>query len=308
MKITKLVGLSVLSVALLGSCGAKCEHEHYLKVTGTPTTSYESGDHFSTSGLKVELCCDKCGEAKEIKNYTVDEHGDYLKSSTKNVTIEYGELKYDIDVDVTFDYQFTGTITCVGDSLTAGHNWPSEAYPTFINGSLPTGSNAKIINCGKNGASFKTFGQYNPAYNTTTEYQNSLKEQPDIVTILLGTNDATNWANEKDDFYQDYVDLIHLYQTHWDNEPQIILLTSPTTKDGNSFGIPNDTIRDEVNPIQRRVAEELELPLIDLRNIFDNYEGGLDALVRPNDGVHFSVEAAKLVAGLIADEIVSLAE
>lgn len=104
--------------------------------------------------------------------------------------------------------------------------------------------------------------------------------------------------------------MIHLYQTHWgtDEQPQIILLTSPTTKESNSFGIPNEVIRDSVNPIQRQVAEELDLPLIDLRKIFDSYEGGLDALVRPNDGVHFSVEAAKLVAGLIADEIVYLAE
>lgn len=310
MKFTKLSGIAILSVALLASCGNNCEHEHYLKVAGDPTTTYESGDHFSTDGLQVYLCCDKCGQEKELKKYDVNEHDDYLKTKTKFVTIEYGDLTYNIDVEVTFDYTFTGTITCVGDSLTEGHNWPTQSYPTYINENLPAGSNAKVINCGKNGASFKTFGQYNPAYNTTTQYTNSLKEKPDIVTILLGTNDATNWANEKDDFYQDYVDLIHLYQTHWgtDEQPQIILLTSPTTKESNSFGIPNEVIRDSVNPIQRQVAEELDLPLIDLRKIFDNYEGGLDALVRPNDGVHFSVEAAKLVAGLIADEIVYLAE
>lgn len=308
MKIANYAGLFVLSLSLLASCGPTCDHDHYLEVVGDPTTTYQSGDHFSTAGLKVELHCKNCKEVKTIANYEVDEYGDYLKSSTEKVTIKYKECTYDIPVEVTFDYKFTGTITCVGDSLTEGHNWPRESYPTFINDYLPTGSNAKVNNCGKNGASFKTFGQYNPAYDTTTQYQNSLKEQPDIVTILLGTNDATNWANEKDDFYKDYTDLIHLYQTHWDKEPQVILLTSPTTKTPNNFSIPNDTIRDEVNPIQRQVAEELDLPLIDLREIFDNYEGGLDELVRPNDGVHFSVTAAKMVAELIANEIVTIAE
>lgn len=311
MKNTKYAGLFVLSLSLLASCGSSgssCEHDYYLEVEGEPVTTYESGDHFITKGLTVKQHCRNCSEIETIKFYTVDEYGDYLKTTTEKVTIKYKTLTYDIPVTVTFDYQFKGTITCVGDSLTEGHNWPSESYPTFINSFLPEGSEAKVNNCGKNGASFKTFGQYNPAYNTTTQYQNSLKEQPDIVTILLGTNDATNWENEKDDFYNDYTNLINLYQTHWEVEPQIILLTSPTTKNPNSFDIPNDTIRDKVNPIQRQVADELDLPLIDLREIFDNYEGGLDELVRPNDGVHFSLKAAKMVAELIANEIVSIAE
>lgn len=130
MKFAKLSGIAILSVALLASCGNNCEHEHYLKVAGDPTTTYESGDHFSTDGLQVYLCCDKCGQEKELKKYDVNEHDDYLKTKTKFVTIEYGDLTYNIDVEVTFDYTFTGTITCVGDSLTEGHNWPNQSYQT----------------------------------------------------------------------------------------------------------------------------------------------------------------------------------
>ncbi|MCQ2772202.1 MAG: SGNH/GDSL hydrolase family protein, partial [Bacilli bacterium] len=186
---------------------------------------------------------------------------------------------------------------------TAGHNWPSQAYPTYINDYLPEGSKAEVINCGHNGASFKNFGQYNPSYYECSEYTKSLQKKPDVITILLGTNDATNWSNEGPTFEEDYRGLIDIYKEKFGEDQKFILMTSPYCNIPNNFGIPNDIIRDNVNPIQREIAEDLELPLIDLREIFEEYEGGTEALLRPNDGVHFSVTAAKLVAELIVDAL-----
>ena len=200
---------------------------------------------------------------------------------------------------------FEGKITCVGDSLTAGHNWPNESYPNYIKDYLPEGSNASVLNCGINGASFKTFGQYNPAYNTTQQYRDSLKEEnaPDVITILLGTNDATNWANEKDLYVDDYTDLVNLYYDTFGDDITIIMLTSPRCNN-NTFGIPGDVIVNNVNPLQEAIADDLDLPIIDTNELFADYSDA--ELFR--DGVHLTIAAAKLVAEAIADKIVEVLE
>ncbi|MCQ2798378.1 MAG: SGNH/GDSL hydrolase family protein [Bacilli bacterium] len=300
MKFKGFAGLLLLSVSVLCGCGAKHSHNYELKVIGDYKTSYVSGESFDTTGMFVKKVCPDCGEEIVIEDYEIENNVPLL-SGTDSLTINADGLSAQVGIDVEF--QFNGTITCVGDSLTAGHNWPQEAYPVYINDYLPEGSKATVINCGHNGASFKNFGQYNPSYYECSEYTKSLQTKPDVITILLGTNDATNWANEGPTFEEDYRALIDVYKEKFGEDQKFILMTSPATKNGNQFGIPNDTIRDYVNPIQRDIAEDLEYPLIDLREMFENY-GSLDDLVRPNDGVHFSVAAAKMVAEEIANALV----
>lgn len=301
MKNKGFAGLLLLSSAILCACGAPAhEHKYELKISGDFKTSYVSGEVFDVTGMSVTKVCTGCDEESEVMDFSVVDNLPLI-SSDSSVVIAAGGLEATVDIEVEF--QFNGTITCVGDSLTAGHNWPKESYPTYINDYLPEGSKANVINCGHNGASFKNFGQYNPSYYECSEYTKSLQTKPDVITILLGTNDATNWANEGPTFEEDYRGLIDIYKEKFGDDQKFILMTSPATKDPNNFGIPNDIIRDEVNPIQREIAEDLGYPLIDLREIFDEYEGGLDAVVRPNDGVHFSVNAAKTVAEEIANAL-----
>ena len=90
---------------------------------------------------------------------------------------------------------------------------------------------------------------------------------------------------------------------------EIILITAPPTLENNKFNIPNNVIKEKVCPVQRDVAEELGLPMIDFRQIMEEYEGGYESLLRIDaafDGVHLSVEGAQLLALLIFDELVKL--
>ena len=58
----------------------------------------------------------------------------------------------------------------------------------------------------------------------------------------------------------------------------------------------NSNIRDYVNPIQRELAEEYEFELLDLREEFEAEDNFESRFLRPNDGVHFTKEAAQFVA------------
>ena len=195
------------------------------------------------------------------------------------------------------------TIACVGDSLTEGHLWEDEAYPAYLEELLPE---FLVLNYGKNGASVTgTNPPMNLMYTDDPRYGDSLDAEADIVVIMLGTNDSKAWELAEITFRAQYVELIQSYK-ETDPDVKIILVTAPPTMEGNKFNIPNDVIRDEICPIQRDVAEELGVTLIDLREIMESREGGYEDLLRGDaeyDGVHLSPEGALFVAELIAEAI-----
>lgn len=302
LKINKKI-LVFSSLLLLAGCGENpTPARAKLRIISDPEkVSYNCGNNFDKTGLVLEYE-DVNGEKTTVTDFVLSENKN-LKYGQSTVTASYKNLSVEIDIEVSNVIE--GQITCVGDSLTAGHNWPNQSYPTYIAGNFEDSSKLTISNCGVNGASFKTFGQYNPAYNTTSQYQTSLQGSPIVLTILLGTNDATNWANEKDLYVQDYTDLVNLYRSTFGEDLNIIMLTSPRCI-SNTFGIPTETICNEVVPLQRQLAEDLDCYLIDLNAEFDNYTDA--QLFRPNDGVHFTVEAAQITATLIANKVKEIYE
>ena len=202
MKKSLLLLFPVLT--LLSACGNSNAKEQLRIKTDANKMEYCFGEDFDATGLEIERV-NKDGSVEAITDFVI-ENGKNLKLSS-TVSARSGDLE--IEIPISIEEKFKGQITCVGDSLTEGHYWPTESYPTYINGYLPEGSNATVLNCGKNGASFKTFGQYNPAYNTTDAYTKSLTGNPSVLTILLGTNDATNWSNEKDLFTFNFFVLLY---------------------------------------------------------------------------------------------------
>ena len=79
-------------------------------------------------------------------------------------------------------------------------------------------------------------------------------------------------------------------------------MVSPPVVTPNQFGIPNDTIRDEINPRQHDLAEEYDFELLDLREEFEATDNYQSKFLRPNnDNVHFTVEGAEYVANRVWD-------
>ena len=198
------------------------------------------------------------------------------------------------------------SVACIGDSLTEGHIWAHESYTVYLEELIP---DFDISNYGKNGASITGT---NPSsylrYTDDPKYKSSLESGAEIAVIMLGTNDSKAWDLAQITFRDWYKELILSYLEE-NPDMRIILVTAPPTMVGNKFNIPNDIIRDEICPIQREVAEELGLPLVDLRAAMEKRLGGYDDLLRGDadyDGVHLSVEGARFVAELIAEAIKSL--
>lgn len=276
------------------------------------------GDLTPPISLSLSDCVDENGAAVTYEVSSSDQSVARASLSGDNLKIDLlsGEGSSEITVSVkvgeeeAFELSFHVTaatyskIACIGDSLTYGHAWPEESFPVYLGKRL--GASFTVGNFGKNGASICG---YNPTgylkYTKQSEYAASLDFEPDILVIMLGTNDAKDWAPAEPEFLQTYMELVDSYQQAFP-DVKILLVTAPPTMENNCFNLPNDVIRDSVVPLQRDLATILELPLLDLYAIFEERDGGWESLVRGDaafDGVHLSIEGAEFVAELIAEAI-----
>ena len=100
-------------------------------------------------------------------------------------------------------------VACIGNSVTYGygHKNPSEtSYPAQLQQLL--GDNYEVRNFGYSGATLLSKG-HRP-YINLAEYKAALEFAPDIAIIHLGLNDTDprNWPNYRDEFYNDYINII----------------------------------------------------------------------------------------------------
>jgi len=111
-------------------------------------------------------------------------------------------------------------ITCIGDSITAGVcSSQTHGYPAILQGLL--GSNYLVLNAGNSGKTMLKQGICGPppsgdcSYWDTPSWPQAEASTPDLVTIMLGTNDAKNftWFNASTGNYTaDYLDMISILQ------------------------------------------------------------------------------------------------
>ena len=311
-----LVCLLLLSLFALASCQEPpmpIKRGEIADVTkgyfgeNTPPVTLSLSDYVDENGAAVTYAVASSNESVARASLS----GDDLKidllsgegSSEITVSVKVGEEEaFALSFHVTAATY--SKIACIGDSLTYGHAWPEEAFPVYLGERL--GESFTVGNFGKNGASICG---YNPTgylkYTQQPEYEASLEFEPDILVIMLGTNDAKDWPPAEPEFLTTYIDLIDSYYAAFPNV-KILLATATPTMENNCFDLPNDVIRDSVVPLQRELAAMLELPLLDLYAIFEERGGGWESMLRGDagsDGVHLSVEGAKFVAELIEEAI-----
>ena len=287
-----------LSVLALSGCNNefKCNHDFDLHVMrDSDWHTFIAGQDFNPKGLKVQLGCKICHQYYDA-TYTLENDKD-LQLDQTSVTIKWGNLTIDYPIVVKEKYR----IACIGDSLTAGHNWPNQSYPSYL--AQEVDEIYEVGNFGVNGISITGYGGSwkNPdmRYIKQDVYANSLAFEPDIFAIMLGTNDATEWSKAEPTFREYYEVLLDSYRETFPNA-RFIMMVSPPVVTPNQFGIPNDEIRDYVNPIQRELAEDYDFEMIDLREEFEATEDYQSKFLRPNnDNVHFTEEGAQYVANRV---------
>lgn len=294
--------LTLLSVALFAVLSTGCnqaeEYDFYIDDSDAWHTFIE-GDNFNSDGLRTFLRGAKSGKLKPVE-FEV-ENGENLTADQTSVTIKYGEYSAEYPITVKKEYH----IACVGDSLTAGHYWANESYPTFLGQTVD--AKYKVGNFGVNGISITGYGGSfsstapNQRYIKQDVYTNCVNYEPDVFAIMLGTNDATEWSKAEPTFLSEYKILLDSFIEQFPRA-KFIMMVSPPVVTPNQFGIPNDEIRDYVNPIQRELAEEYGFEKLDLREEFEANPNYATEYLRPNnDNVHFTKAAAQYVAGRVWD-------
>jgi lysophospholipase L1-like esterase len=177
-------------------------------------------------------------------------------------------------------------VACVGDSITQGAGAPPNmAYPLQLQGLL--GAQWQVKNFGVGGRTLLKKGDH--PYWIEKAYKDAQDFQPDVVIIMLGTNDTKvqNWAH-KDDFVADYKELVETFKNLASKPRVYICRPTPVPEPGN-YRI-NETNLDVEIPWINQLATDENVGLIDMHAPFAD-----KAQLFP-DRVHPNAEGAKIMA------------
>ncbi len=178
-------------------------------------------------------------------------------------------------------------IACVGDSITE-----ITSYTSHLQSKL--GPNFTVGNFGVSGSTV-TMNSSNP-YMKQTQYTSAQNFAPDIVVIMLGTNDAHSYLQQySSNFVKDYTTLTSSFES-LSSTKQVIIVKSPPVYN-NSLDLNPFFFAQRVIPLIQDVADQQNLPTVDVYAAFGNHS---DYMV---DGVHPNDEGATLIASQVANAI-----
>jgi lysophospholipase L1-like esterase len=180
-------------------------------------------------------------------------------------------------------------VACVGDSITGGTQYPADLW--MLLGS----ANYTVGNFGV-GGSTAALDSWNPYINSSA-FQEAKEFQPNIVIIMLGTNDANPLIRPNNgSFVNDYIKLVEEFQALSSN-PKIYLVKPPPIF-SNGTTPSAEYFRDNIIPTIEQAANQTNLPIIDVYSALANYSKFF------HDGVHPDEQGAILIADEIYKAII----
>ena len=188
-------------------------------------------------------------------------------------------------------------IACVGDSITWGFTIlkrHKNSYPAVLQQLL--GSGFKVRNFGLNNGC-ANFGGDLP-YGRLRPFRRALSFKPDIVVIMLGTNDTKRFNFERGHFLSGYESIVDSFISQ-EKKPTVFLMTPPPVFDSfglDAFTLNNDILNSDIIPAIRSTATGKGLKLIDINSLIQSKE-------LTNDGVHPNKEGARLIAESVYEAI-----
>jgi lysophospholipase L1-like esterase len=174
-------------------------------------------------------------------------------------------------------------IACVGDSITGGTFYPDDLWMLF-------GANYTVGNFGVGGTT-ASLDSMSP-YMNTSAFQDAKNFQPNIVVIMLGTNDANTLITPNNgSFANGYLKLVEAFQD-LSTKPKIYLVKPPPIFSNGTYPDAEYFVSNII-PCIEQVAKQTNLPIIDVFSALINSSDYFP------DGVHPDEEGSNL----IADEI-----
>ena len=177
-------------------------------------------------------------------------------------------------------------VACVGDSITR-----DTQYLEVLSSML--GANYTVRNFGVGRTTVSL--QFEKPYMRQPAFQEAQTFNPNVVVIMLGTNDAYLSQQQRNNFTDDYKTLIAPFRSLPSN-PEIYIVIPPPVFN-NTMGLPAVVLDNEVIPKVNQTATELGLPTIDM---YTPLLGNPEAF---QDGVHPNIEGSQVIAAEIYDAI-----
>ncbi|MEI6176657.1 MAG: GDSL-type esterase/lipase family protein [Verrucomicrobiota bacterium] len=163
-------------------------------------------------------------------------------------------------------------LACVGDSITEGfgvikgRSWPDQIAKML-------GSTCEVRNFGVGGRQLLS-------YQSTEEFQNAKNFNPDVVVIMLGTNDVRpmSWKGCKSNFVTDYLAMIKQFAER-PSKPRIFICYPPTITEAD--GSEENIL--ELIPLMDEVARQAKVGIIDIHGAFKGKAELIPDKIHPND-------------------------
>jgi acyl-CoA thioesterase-1 len=179
-------------------------------------------------------------------------------------------------------------VACIGDSITELPYYPDELQTLL-------GTNYTVGNFGAGGSTV-LLDTDNP-YIDQVKFVEAKNFLPDIVIIMLGTNDArTDHYKSIENFVSDYMKLINEIQA-LESNPKIFLVKPPPLFD-NEYEMKNENLLEGIIPRIEQIADEEGLLIIDVYAALENHPEYFW------DGVHPSSEGANVIANKVYAAII----
>lgn len=195
-------------------------------------------------------------------------------------------------------------VACVGDSLTYGHGvsgWSKNNYPAQLGNML--GGGYCVNNYGYSGRTASSSGDR--PYVNEKLYGKSLDFAPEIVVIMLGSNDTKpeNWHG-KEEYVKDYKAIVKSY-LDLESVKEVYIMSPPPVwerKGKAPYNISTEIVSGDIYYAAQEIAEEFDLNYIDLHSLFADKEYMF------KDGAHPNADGAKLIAQTVYEAIVASAQ
>ena len=165
-------------------------------------------------------------------------------------------------------------VACVGASITQGvGTTPGMSYPSQLQALL--GPKWQVKNFGVAGRTLLKKGDH--PYCQEQAFQDAQAFQPDVVIIVLGSNDTKplNWVH-KDEIPADGQAFVETF-LHLASKPRVYLCRLPPVPEPGNYGINETNLDVEISMFAQIAAEEniglidLHTPLVDKPQLFPDH-------------------------------------
>ena len=192
-------------------------------------------------------------------------------------------------------------IACIGDSITFGAGVmatrKTEAWPAVWGERL--GAGFQVLNYGVSGATLQNEGDC--PYAKVGFLRELKAAKPELIVLMLGTNDSKPYNWEEERFAREYEALLtKLIALPWPH--RVALMTPPRAFPEEKLGvipfeIDNEVIRSRICPLVKALSASYALPLVDL------YARTAEHPAYFCDGVHPNARGNRAIAEILFREL-----